>query len=91
MDIFNHIILGLLAIGLGVVSLKYNYQLVGITGNVDFAERYIGAGGTYAFYKILSVIFVLGGFLYTTGLGDPVLRWLLSPLAQFFHSPTQQN
>jgi hypothetical protein len=84
MDIFNHIVFGLLAIGLGVAGLKFNYQLVGFTGHVGFAERYLGAGGTYFFFKLLSIAIVIGGILYMTGLGEPVLAWLLSPLAQYF-------
>ena len=88
--IFQQIILGLLATALGVVSLKYNYQLVGFTGSIGFVERYLGAGSTYFFLKMLSVILVIGGLLYMTGLGAPVLTWLLTPLANLFpHSQPQ--
>ena len=81
--IIQQILLGLVAIGLGVAALKYNYQLVNFTGNVGFAERYLGGGGTYAFYKLIAIVMVIGGLLYATGLGEPVLRWLLAPIAQF--------
>jgi hypothetical protein len=82
---------GLIAVGLGIVSLKYNYQLVGFTGHVDFVERYLGAGSTYAFFKFLSIALMIGGLLYMTGLGEPVLSWLLSPLAVFFPGSKSTN
>jgi hypothetical protein len=87
--IFQQILLGMLFLALGVVSLKYNYQLVGITGNISWVEKYLGGGSTYAFFKMLSVVLCLGGFLYMTGLSDPVFRWMLSPLAQFFQQPAK--
>jgi hypothetical protein len=85
--IFQHIVLGIVFLGLGVVSLKYNYQLVGLTGNVSWVEKYLGGGGTYAFFKMVSVALCLGGFLYMTGLWGPLFSWVVSPLGQFFHAP----
>ena len=83
----QQILLGLIAVVLGVVGMKYNFKLVGITGNVGFAERYLGAGGTYALYKIIAIVLIIGGLLFMTGLGEPVLEWLLSPIAGFFPEP----
>jgi hypothetical protein len=84
MDIFLQIVVGLGLTAIGVIALKFNYQLVGMTGNVGFAERYLGAGGTYSLYKIVGVILTIFGLVYATGLGAPVLTWLLSPVAKFF-------
>ncbi len=83
--IFQHLLLGLIAVVLGAAALKYNYQLAGFTGNIGFVERYLGYGSTYAFLKILSVFVCIGGFLYMFGLFGPIFTWLLSPLTQFFH------
>ena len=80
----SQILLGLAAIILGIVGMKYNFQLVNITGNVGFAERYLGAGGTYALYKIVSLLLIVFGLLFMTGLGEPVMAWLLSPLTALF-------
>jgi len=81
----TNIFLGLLAVVVGVVSLKYNYQLVGMTGSVGFFEKVLGAGGTYFGFKLLSLIVIFFGFLYMTGLQGPVLNALLSPLIHMFH------
>jgi hypothetical protein len=83
--VFQHLLFGLIAVAVGVVSLKYNWQLAGFTGTIQPVERYLGAGTTYIFLKMLSVILCIGGFMYMFGLFNPVFGWLLSPLAHFFH------
>lgn len=81
----GNIFLGLTAVVIGVVTLKYNYQMVGMTGSVGFFEKTLGAGGTYGGFKLLSLIVIFFGFLYMTGLQEPILRILLSPLTNAFH------
>lgn len=81
----HHIFYGLLFIVIGVVSLKYNYQLVGFTGHPEWIESKLGSGSTYAVYKMLSVLIILGAIIYMIGAGDAVMNWLLSPIAGFFH------
>lgn len=76
--------IGVILLVYGVVSLKYNYNLVGFTGHIGFVERYLGYGSTYAFMKFISVLCCVAGFLAITGLYQPVLDWLLSPLSVFF-------
>ncbi len=88
--IFDHLLLGLIAVILGGVTLKYNYQMIGFTGHIEYVERYLGYGSTYAFAKIMSVLVIIGGFMYMFGLFDPVFGWLLSPLARFFHPGSTQ-
>lgn len=82
--------IGLFLLVFGVVSLKFNYNLVGFTGHIGFIEKYLGYGSTYAFLKFVSVLCVIFGFLYMTGLSGPVLEWLFSPLAQFFPGAHKQ-
>jgi hypothetical protein len=79
----NQIIFGILAVALGTVALKFNFQLVNTTGNVGFFEKVLGPGGTYLGFKILSLLLILGGFLYTTGLHTPILDMLVEPLSPF--------
>lgn len=80
----THILVGLIAAALGVLALKYNYQLVGITGNPDWIESKLGGGSTYFVYKIFALLLVLGGILYATGLIGPVLEVIFSPLKGVF-------
>jgi len=83
----QHFLLGLFLLAAGVVSLKFNYQLVGITGSISWVEKYLGGGSTYFFFKMLSIIACIVGSLYMTGLATPFFDWLLSPLAVFFPHP----
>jgi len=82
--LIQRIVYGFIAVALGVVSLKYNYQLVNNTVRLDFIESKLGSGSTYLVYKILSVALVLGGLLYLTGFGPTVLDWLVAPIANAF-------
>lgn len=86
MSLFLHILIGLIVVIIGVVTLKYNFQLVNTTGNVGVFEKYLGAGGTFAGFKLLSVLAILLGFLYMTSLFDIVLGFLLSPLTNALKS-----
>jgi hypothetical protein len=80
----QRIVFGFIAIAIGIVSLKFNYQLVNSTARLEFIESKLGAGSTYLVYKILSVALVLGGILYITGFGTAVFTWLVSPIASLF-------
>lgn len=82
----NNVIFGILAIVVGVVTLKYNFQIVNSTARMEFIEDHLGAGTTFLVYKLLSILIVLGGALYLTGLYHAVALWLLKPFASFFQS-----
>jgi uncharacterized membrane protein SpoIIM required for sporulation len=79
-----NIITGLIIIALGVASLRFNYQLVGMTGRQDWIENFLGGGSTYFVYKLFSIVLILAGLLYGTGLATPFFSWLLSPLRNIF-------
>lgn len=82
--IINQIFFGLLAVALGTIGLKYNYQLVGITGHVGIFEKVLGPGGTYLGFKLLSLVLIVGGFIYITGLHNPILDILAEAVKPFF-------
>lgn len=84
MEIISQIIIGSMVAGAGVAALKYNYELVGFTGHIDFVERYMGGGSTYLFVKMVSVLAILGGIIYILGLGDDMLSLILSPIINLF-------
>ena len=79
-----HFFYGLIAIGIGTLFLKYNYQIVGYTGRQDWIESKLGGGSTFLVYKLFALLLVIGGLLAATGLGDPVATVLLSPFKGIF-------
>jgi hypothetical protein len=84
----GHLIFGVLAIGLGALTVKYTYQLVNFTGRQMWIEKYTGQGTTYGVFKIVGVLIIVGGILYATGFGTAVLEFIFSPLLKVFTPPT---
>ncbi len=58
-------LVGFLFIGLGIVIIKYRYQIYSFTGDWDWAVKYLGGNGT-----ILAIIFA-GMFLIGVGSAYP--------------------
>lgn len=50
------IVLGLAA---GTALMKYNFQLTRLFGYNQYAERFLGSGGTYSMWKLLGVVVIL--------------------------------
>jgi hypothetical protein len=52
---------------LGFLMLVFRPQIKRFIGNVGFAERYLGPGGTWTFLLILGVGFFIIGLMWSTG------------------------
>jgi hypothetical protein len=76
----QNLFIGLLLVGIGTLTLVYNYQIVGYTGRQDWIEYRLGGGTTYLVFKLFSILVVAFGVLLATGLGGSAASWLLSPL-----------
>ncbi len=83
--VFQQIFYGIALIAIGILTLKYNFQIVNNTARLEWIESKLGAGSTFLVYKIVSVILVLAGILYMTGFGNTALGWLLSPLSSLLN------
>jgi hypothetical protein len=75
---------GLLAAGVGVLGVKYTFQVVGITGRQDWLERYTGQGTTYFMFKMFFLLIAIGGILFASGFGGGVMNFIFSPLRHIF-------
>jgi hypothetical protein len=61
------IIQGLLGMLLGFLIIVFRPRIKDFTGDIGFAERYLGAGGTWTFLLLLGLgIFVLS-LMWATG------------------------
>jgi len=63
-------ILGPLLIVLGVLMMKYTFQLTNYTGKIDFAEKYLGTGvgaGTYTWWRLIGLAFCVLAVLWMLG------------------------
>ncbi|OGE75449.1 MAG: hypothetical protein A3C85_03055 [Candidatus Doudnabacteria bacterium RIFCSPHIGHO2_02_FULL_48_21] len=58
------IIIGLAGIVIGILLVVKSYFLTSTFGQISFAEKYLGSGGTYTFYKLLGIAFIVLSVLY---------------------------
>ena len=50
----------LVAGGMGMVV--YSFQIVRTFGHMEWAERYLGSGGSYLAWKLIGMALIIGGF-----------------------------
>jgi hypothetical protein len=74
---------GLIVMAIGVLMLKYNYQISNMF-NVDMFSRVLGSGGTFLIMQLVAILVLLFGFLLAFSLHDDILGWLFSPLDNLF-------
>lgn len=63
----DRIIVGLFGIPLGVLMMIYRYQIKQYTGDIAFAEQYLGSGGTYTFYVLFGLAVSILSLMYAFG------------------------
>ncbi len=65
-------ILGPILIVIGFLLMKYSVWITYQSGKLDFAEQYITPtfGGTYTFYKLLGLAFMILAVLWMGGVLD---------------------
>lgn len=76
----TNFIFGLLVVGIGVLLLKFNFQVSNMFSHNNVFERYLGSGMTYVVMQIAAVFVIIFGFLMAFSLHDNLLRWITSPL-----------
>lgn len=71
------IILFILLMGAGTLFLAKTNAVVGITGRVGWAERNLGAAGTFTLYKLIGVACLIISLMMITGVFDRLLGGLV--------------
>ncbi len=65
---------------LAVLILKYRRPIKEFTGNIGFAERIFGMGGTNTFIVVLGILVFVGSLLYFTGTLQGIVNSVVGPL-----------
>lgn len=78
MDRFFVVIIGM---PVGFLLMIYRYQLKQFTGNIAWAEQYLGSGGTYNFFILVGFAIAILSLMY--GLGT-LQGFLSGPLGTIF-------
>lgn len=61
------VVQGLLAMVVGFLILVFRPRIKDFTGDIGFAERYLGVGGTWTFLLIVGVGIFVVGLMWATG------------------------
>lgn len=72
-------ILGLIGIVAGLLIIKYREKLQTWTGNISFAERYLGPGGTFTLLLLIGAATVILSILYMTGILQDFIKSAAEP------------
>lgn len=80
MGFILRVLLGLGIAAVGTFFVIRTRSVYDFFGSVDFAERYLGGGGTTLFYKLLGIVFCLLGFLVATNMWNAFLQATLGSL-----------
>ena len=60
-------IVALIGFPLAFVIIYYRAKIKEFTGDIDFAERHLGAGGTYTLIFLIGVLTFIVTLMYVTG------------------------
>ncbi len=75
------IIIGLIAIAIGVAFVIKTEWLLSNFGRIAWFEEKLGTeGGSRLGYKLIGLIFIFIGIIYMTGNRDSFFTWMLTPL-----------
>lgn len=78
--LLKRIVIGVLGIAAGLLLIKFREKFQRITGQIGFAEKYLGAGGTFTFFLLLGSLAVILAVLYIFGVLDGLVARVFGPL-----------
>ena len=73
-------LVGLIGFPLGLVVVIYRERIKRFTGNFDWAEKYLGAGGTYSAIMLLGLLLSIGCLMYALGTLQALTSAIFGPL-----------
>jgi len=73
-----------LLIPAGIVIIVKSAQIGDFVGEIDFAEKYLGRGGTYSFIKLFGLAVTIFSIMWLTG---DLPAFLHGTLGRFFGNP----
>ena len=73
MSPFIRILLGLFVMVIGYFMVSKSEKVFEWFGQNEFAEKYIGSGGSRTFYKIIGILVVFAGIFIATNVMSDIL------------------
>jgi hypothetical protein len=69
------ILIFIVCLALGIFFLVKTERIVFVVGHNSWAERYLGAGGSYTMWKIIAILVFLFGAMFLWGKFDFIIGW----------------
>ena len=71
---------GFVGMVLGFLILVYRPRIMDFTGDIAFAEQYLGSGGTWTFLVILGIGIFIFSLMWATGSFQDLALKVLGPI-----------
>lgn len=78
-----HLVIGFIISVLGFLLIVYRERVKGITGDIGFAEQYLGVGGTYTFLLLVGIVTFMFGLMWASG---SFQDWFVENMGRYFGS-----
>ncbi len=75
----DKVLFALIGFPLSFLIIIYRAKLKNFTGDIDFAEKYLGSGGTYSLFVLVGIGLFFVTLMYITGTVQSVLSGLFGP------------
>lgn len=64
---FSRLLIGLIGIPLGIIIIRYRVNIKNWTGDIGWAEKYLGVGGTWTVIVAFGILVSFGSLMWMMG------------------------
>lgn len=79
----ERLLIGLIGIPLGFCFIYFRVQIKDFIGNIGWAEKYLGMGGTWLAIVVIGILITVGSFLWMLGV---IQDWFVAYFGGIFGS-----
>lgn len=76
----DRIFVAIFGIPLGFLMMIYRYHLKQFTGPIQWAEQYLGSGGTYNLFILVGLLISIVSLMYALGTIQDLFNGALGPI-----------
>lgn len=76
---WNRILVGIIGIPIGFLIIYYRTQIKDWVGNIGFAEKFLGRGGTWTVLPLIGLAISILSFLWMIGNLQEIFQNLFGP------------
>ena len=73
-------LVGIIGFPLGIIIIVYRERVKRFTGDMGFAEKWFGSGGTYTAIMLFGFIVTIGSTMYAFGTLQALIMKIIGPV-----------